>query len=211
MLAGLALVTKQQSVYLAPACLLSLLAERKGRLLLRRPTFAALGVCMLVAGPFYALSLGVDTKSIRANVLSGVEKLDHPLTYYIRLLPGDLGIVLLLLSILGMLTWFWWRKRDSSPVMLVWIVSWYITFTLISTKTPRYIVYWLPAFVYFAVAPLTSVRLTRRLRPVGLGLVLLLVSVSSWKAFTYQRPYVAGYEKVGSRRNERYQGWRSSI
>jgi 4-amino-4-deoxy-L-arabinose transferase-like glycosyltransferase len=197
-LAGLALLVKQQSVYLAPLCLLTVLAERKWRLLFRRATLAAVGICAFVAGPFYVLSLGIDGKSIRANVLSGVEKVAQPFAYYVKMLPGTLGLVLLALGVAGMVSWFWWRKRESSPIMLAWIVGWYVTFTFIGTKTPRYIVYWLPAFIYFAVAPLTSKALPRRLRPVSLSLALVLVAASSWVAWRYQRPYVSGYAKVAN-------------
>jgi hypothetical protein len=198
LLAGLALLAKQQSVYLAPACLLTLLLEGKWRWLLRRATLAALGICCLVAGPFYLVSLGVDTKSIRANVLHGVEKVAHPFAYYSILLPHGLGVPLLVLSLLGIATWFWWRRPGSSPIMLAWLVGWYATFTFIQTKTERYIVYWLPAFVYFAIAPLTARSLPRRWRPLALALALVLVVSGSWKAWTYRRPYVSGYQKVAN-------------
>ena len=206
--ASLALLTKQQSIYLAPVCLLTILATGNWRILFKRATILALLICAAILGPFYFLSFGVDTKSIEANVLQGVEKVVHPFYYYPELLPGQLGMVFLVLSVLGMVTWPWWRKRKLPPIMLAWIAGWYIVFTALGTKTPRYVIYWLPPFIYFLVAPLTSRALPRRLRLVTTALLVGMLVVSSWTAWTYRRPYVSGYEEVSK---QIVQGTRSGV
>jgi Dolichyl-phosphate-mannose-protein mannosyltransferase len=194
--AGLALLAKQQSIFLAPTCLLTIAATHNWKLLISRPMIVALAICAAISAPFYFLSLGVDGKSITANVARGVEKVLHPFYYYPRLLPGQLGTAFLILSLLGIATWPWWRKKALPSIMLAWIVGWYVTYTALGTKTPRYIVYWLPPFIYFLVAPLASKELPRLVRPVAVGVLAVIVGVSSWMAWTYQRPYVSGYDQV---------------
>src|SRR5208337_3401159 len=76
--------------------------------------------------------------------------------YYWTKLPAQLGWPLLGLSLAGLLTSWWWAKRECALVMLSWIAACYVTMSLLNQKEPRYIVFWLPAFVYFAVGPLTA-------------------------------------------------------
>lgn len=196
--ASLALLTKQQSIYLALLCLFTVVGLRKWRLLLKGSTLRALGLCLLITGPFYALDLIIDRQTIIANVLKGITPVRHPFTYYLRALPHQLGSVLLALSVIGLVTRRWWKKPGAVPVMLAWIAAWYVTYALIGTETTRYMVYWLPPFIYFAVAPLTARRSTWWFRPAALAVVLGLIGSYTWTAWAYQRPFVSGYETLAT-------------
>jgi len=197
--AGLALLTKQQSVFLAPFCLIALLITRRWRLLWTATTFQALAICLLIAAPFYALSLGVDISSIKANLTKGVEHIAHPYTYYLAMLPARLGKLLLGLSVVGIASCFFGGKREASQIMLAWIAAWYLVFTLIATKDPRYVTYWVPPFVYFAVALFTAKNMQRLARPIAVGMLAVLVARTSWSAWNYERPYVSGYNQVAQK------------
>src|SRR5260370_25683191 len=99
--AGLALLTKQQGVYLALFFLLSALGLGKWRELLSRPILWAAGIVLAIVGPFYVLELSVDRQSIAANILQGVDRVPpNRFTYYLQALPQELGLVLCELSIL---------------------------------------------------------------------------------------------------------------
>ncbi|MGH2509833.1 MAG: glycosyltransferase family 39 protein, partial [Ktedonobacteraceae bacterium] len=194
LLAGLALLTKQNCIYLAPFCLLTIAASRKWRLVIRRRILWALGIVLLVAGPFYIFMEKVYGKAMRIAVEKGSHAIAHPWTYYLKAAPGQLGWPLLILALVGILTWRWWGKRENAILMLMWILSCYLTFNVFAEKAPRYIIYWIPPLVYFAIASLGSVRLPARLRPVGLGILVLIIGTVGWEAWRFQRPYVSGYE-----------------
>src|SRR5205823_2696237 len=81
-------------------------------------------------------------------------------------------------------------------VMGVWIVSCYVSFSFLGQKAPRYVLYWIPAFVFFAVGPLTS---RGPLRWLTVPVLATLLAFQGWRAWQYQRPYVSGYEAAAHR------------
>lgn len=194
--AALALLTKQQSIFLAPLALLATIACRKWRLVLSRNTLKSLTICVLLILPFYMTSLDVDAGSIKGNLRMGLRHISDPFTYYPAALPKSLGMLFLALGYSGIATWIWWRRRESPPIMLAWIVGWYVTFTFIATKDTRYIVYWIPPFIYFAVAPFTSKVVPRLLRPAAFTVVAAILVLTAYTGWTYERPYVSGYRQV---------------
>lgn len=199
-LAALALLTKQHSFYLAPFCVLTLLVERKLRLAVTWRMGGALGIVLLLAGPFYAVAFVMHGQTIRADVLQGtVTTAVHPLWFYPRVLPGQLGLPLLAAAMIGLLTSPWWTRGDRIRVMVVWIVACYLSFSFLGQKTPRYILSWVPAFVFFAVGPLTNAALAKRLKWVTVPLLAILVVYQTWWAWHFQRPYISGYEAAARR------------
>ncbi len=195
--AGLALLTKQQGVYLALFFLLSALGLGKWRELLSRPILWAAGIVLAIVGPFYVLELSVDRQSIAANILQGVDRVPpNRFTYYLQALPQELGWVLLALSILGILLCWRYAKRRSFIFMSAWIAAWYLTYFVISTKQTRYMVYWLPPYIFFAVAPLTSHVLPRLARIGAAAVALALVCGYVWAGWHYERPYIVGYKAL---------------
>src|SRR6266851_2974746 len=196
---ALALLTKQQGVYLALFFLLSAFGLGKWRQLLSRPTLWAAGIVLAIAGPFYVLELSIDRQSVAANILKGVDRVPpNRFTYYLQALPHELGWVLLGLSILGVLPCWRYAKRQSCIFMLAWIAAWYVTYFVISTKQTRYMVYWLPPFIFFAVAPFTS-RLLPKLAKMGATVVTFaLICGYAWAGWRYERPYVVGYKALAT-------------
>ncbi len=197
--AGLALLTKQQGVYLALFFLLSAFALGKWRQLLSRPTLWAVGIGLAIAGPFYVLELSIDRQSVAANIWQGVDRVPpNRFTYYLQALPHQLGWVLLGLSILGVLLCWRYANRRSCIFMLAWIAAWYVTYFVISTKQTRYMVYWLPPFIFFAVAPFTS-RVLPKLAKMGATVVTFaLICGYAWAGWRYERPYVVGYKALAT-------------
>jgi 4-amino-4-deoxy-L-arabinose transferase-like glycosyltransferase len=194
-LAALALLTKQHSIYLALFCLLTLVAERKLSLLGTRSMVAALVIVLLVAGPFYAAALALHPQTIAADVLQGTGEAE-PWSYYLRALPRLLGWPLLLLSMAGMVTSPWWIGFRRIQPLLLWIVACYVTFSFLGQKDPRYILYWVPAFVFLAAGVLSSRAVPRQLRWVTIPALLVLIAYQTWWAWHYERPYVSGYEQA---------------
>lgn len=192
--AGAALLTKQNSVYLPLFCLASAITLGRWRLLLKPPVlWSVLGVA-LIAGPYYFLVHKTYWQStviyMTGNThVSGMANL----VFYWKCLPGQLGWTLLALSLLGLVTSPRWDRRTSTLLMLTWIGACYVTFTLIGLKDARHTLYWLPPFTYFVAGMLTRMFARPPLRAVaGVGAAVLLGS-SLAAAWSYQRPYTAGY------------------
>ncbi len=203
-LAALALLTKQQSIFLVPLCVLSILAEKKWRLALDRRLWIAVGLVIVIAGPFYALDFAVHRISINEAVVQGNRAIAHPALYYWSILPAQLGWPLLALALLGVITFRWWARPKSALLMLMWIAACYVAFTPIAIKEPRYILSWVPPFVYFAIGPWASKPVWRWrwrrhwLRPVAVAVITALVVSEAWAGWRYQRPYVSGYATAAS-------------
>ncbi len=197
--ASLALLTKQQSIYLATFCLLTVLAERKWRLVLDLHVLRAVGICLLLAGPFYIVAFAVHWQTIAIGIFDRTVQGANPYVYYWLQLPSQLGWPLMLLSALGMATSWWWGKRESELPMLMWIAACYLTSALIAGKEPRYILYWLPPFVYFAVSPITVKFRALWTRPVLAAVIVLLLVTHAWSGWAFERPYLSGYEALARR------------
>jgi len=196
-----ALLTKQTSIYLVLFCLLSVAITHKWHLLFRRSALIVLATCILVVGPYYALDFAIHRSTVATDVLGpGATSLSswaHHFTYYWQYLPLQLGWPLLALSVLGIATCLKSRNLETT-VMLMWILSCYITFTFIPSKTPRFNIYWVPAFIYFATVPILELR-GRASRVIGTAVLVCLLIMMTKSAWNYQRPYVAGYAPVASR------------
>jgi len=195
---SLAMLTKQSVIFLPVACALSVIMLRRWKLVLTPNFLKALAIVAVLIGPFYTLEFLVHWKGIAMDLLGSTNP--HPRTnalfFYARALPGQLGWPLLLLSLVGIATCRWWSKREASVVMLAWIGACYITFTLISHKEARYSFYWIPAFTYFAVGLLTSPWRMKAVRVLGALLAVALLGNALASAWRYERPYIAGYEKL---------------
>ncbi len=194
LVAGLALLTKQQSIYLAAFCLLTVVVERKWRTLVNWTTPLAILLGLLLVLPFYLLALKMHSQTIVLDVFRGVGPAStNFLAFYWLTLPGELGWVLLGLSLVGLATFRWWARSEGARFMLLWILSCYVTASCFAGKEPRYIIYWLPPFVFFAVGPLTSPLWKGKARIVATALVILLLARPVWYAWEYERPYISGY------------------
>ncbi|MGO8793587.1 MAG: ArnT family glycosyltransferase [Candidatus Sulfotelmatobacter sp.] len=191
----LACLTKQHAIYLPIWCLITLVALKKWDRILNRRAIITAAVCCVIIAPVYIFgilmnpSLGLNVKGTAAN-----STMDW--TYYWSKLPELIGWSALILSICGALLCLWRGKRDNVIIMLAWILSCYVFFTLIPHKEPRYIFYWVPAFAYFAVAPFTRRASLRWLRISGIALVALVLASYTARAWKYQRDYVSGYAQL---------------
>ena len=190
-----ALLTKQTDVYLALFFVLTIVSERKWNLLRNRSIWTGVALSLLLIAPFYVVAFRIHGKAIQYDTLQ-TPQTGNPLAYYFRELPGQLGWLILCLSLFGILTSTWWGKWTTTRIMLLWIVACYLTMTAFAVKQPRYTIYWIPPFVYFAVGPFASLRLPRFGRLVGATASAFLLAyfiVSAWK---YERPFISGYAEA---------------
>ncbi len=192
--ACLALLTKQTAIYLALFCFLTLLVRWQWRILRERDILRGIAICLLVLGPFFVLAFLLHGQTISYDVAKRAVQGYNPLFYYWIKLPSQLGLPVLALSLLGILTATRWDRRENLLDMSVWILACYLTFTVLAGKETRYILYWLPPYMYFASGLLTAAWGPRWKRVAGGALALLLVSWQFVGAWRFERPYVTGYE-----------------
>jgi hypothetical protein len=147
----------------------------------------------LITGPYYFLVYRFHWQTTVMNLtdakVSGIAKA----VFYWRTLPGQLGWTLLALSLLGLVTSPRWDRRTTTLLMLTWIGSGCVMFTLIGLKSPRHMLYWLPPFTYFAAGLLTRMFPRQPLRAIAGGAAVLLLGSSLVIGWRYERPYVSGY------------------
>jgi Dolichyl-phosphate-mannose-protein mannosyltransferase len=205
--ASLALLTKYQAIYLPVFCLLTVLALRKWSLLFNRTAVWAFGIILLLTAPYYLLALKIHGQvllilarvSLAENVpMAGGRHVD-PYNYYWGKLPEQLGWPLLLLSVAGVATSRWWDKKESTVVMLLWVAACYLGLSFLGAVEPRYMIYWLPPFIYFAAAPLTAMLSRKWVGLPGAAAALVLFGIYFRSSWNYERPYISGYAAVASR------------
>ena len=191
--AAAALLTKQQSIYLAAFCGLTVVSLRKWDLLRPRRIAGAFALSALLVVPYYTLSFWLHHQTIAADVLQGTEKAGNRLTYYWMLLPQSTGWVVLGLALAGILTWRKWTTNDAFRLMAMWIAACYLTLCLLAQRQPRYSIYWLPPIAFFASGVFFIRTTSVRARAALAVLALAVLGSSVWSAWRYHRPYTGGY------------------
>jgi hypothetical protein len=197
--ASAAALTKQNSVYLIPFCVLSGLSVRGWRLFFRAPVLKAVAIGVVLTAPFYALVYLVHWKNVSTDLGEKSGSVFEAVAFYWRALPEQLGWSVILLAIVGVITAGRWARPKVPLIMLSWIVACYITFTVIGHKAPRYAIYWIPPFLYFALGPLIHYFRKPALRTAGAVAAVFLAGTGVIYGWSYHRPYVSGYEPVVQR------------
>ena len=205
---GGALLVKQNAIFLAAACPLSVLLLGKWRLFLNRRVLGPLAILIVLLAPFYGTVAVVHWKTIAMDLtghgMANVEdsaRSGHlgSLLFYIKALPEQLGWPLLALAVAGMASCRWWSQRTAAVFMGCWIVGCYVTFTAISHKEVRYTLCWIPPLIYFAVGPLTAKWREPAIRLIAGALALAVLVSSVIVGSRYERPYLSGYARVAQR------------
>jgi hypothetical protein len=193
---AVAALVKYTSFCLVPFCILTTLAMGKLRLVLRWRTLLAMALVAVAIGYYYYLFFTLHWASTsnfthlqHANTLDAV-------VYYCVVAREQLGWPLLLLSVAGMLTCRLWDKSNGSKVMFCWIAACYLTFSMLEIKQGRHVLFWIPAFVYFATGFLLSAWRQKAVRLAGRAAAIVLLCCAILAGWSYQRPYVEGYEAV---------------
>jgi hypothetical protein len=83
--------------------------------------------------------------------------------------------------------------------MLTWMVTCYGALTLIGHKEARYIIYWIPPFLYFASGILFCFFREPRLKLAATVIAMVLLSTTLVSAWSFHRPYMTGYAAVPRR------------
>ena len=206
--AAAALLTKQSAIFVPLVCLLTTALLGKWRLVLNRRVLGPLALLVVLVGPFYSLVYIVHWKTISMDLLgqqssgaghSLLEQVGQSMRFYLKTAPEQLGWPILILAIVGILTYRLWSRWEAAAFMLAWLAGGYITFTAIHHKEARYSFFWIPPFIYFVSGLLTAKWRFRPLRVLALAVAVILSVQAVVTGWSYQRPYVGGYAALASR------------
>ena len=197
--ASAALLTKQNGVYLIPFCVLSGLLCGGWKLFLRKEVLRAVAICFVLIAPFYTLVYAVHRKTIAMDLAEKSMAGGSRWLFYVKALPGQLGWSLLGLGLLGILTSGTWARAKVPGIMLSWIFACYLTLTLIGHKEPRYVIYWIPPFIYFASGLLFCFFRKPWLKVAGAAAAVALLGTTLASAWSFHRPYVTGFDAVAKK------------
>jgi hypothetical protein len=191
---AVALLTKQTAVFLVLFFGLHFLVERRFRLLRRWDVWCALATCMVVVLPWYLFSFRFMTLSYQRGIEGRFRDsaTGWDLAYYLKLLPQQLGLVLIVLVLAGFI-WSLFRARRRFQFLILWVISCYLCFTLLQEKDIRHTIIWIPPLVYFALLGLEAVLNNRRWASAACVVLALWVLV---KALRFEVPKVIGVENV---------------
>jgi len=193
--ASAALLTKQNGIYLIPFCALTGLLYGGWKFFFRKEVLYALAICLVLISPYYAVVYAVHWKTIAMDLNEKTDAITRWL-FYLKVLPEQLGWGLLGMGVLGILTSRRWARPEVAGIMLSWIVACYVTLTLIGHKEARYVIYWVPPFLYFACGLLFSFFRTPALKRAAAVAATVVVGTALASAWSFHRPYVAGYAEI---------------
>jgi hypothetical protein len=191
----MAALTKQNNVYLLLFCLMSLTALKSWHLLYRRGTLIALAIAVLCAGPYYLVLYRVHWATIAGDALEKQPTVALSLAFYVKALPELTGWPILALALAGFATCFLWARKTNVLIFVCWFISVYLTMTIIGHKEARYVIYLVPALLYFALWPLIWRALPKAVCRVAVG---GLIAYLAWSAWQFERPWVGGYAPVAN-------------
>jgi hypothetical protein len=195
----LAMYTSQKSFFLAVFLCVHFVVSWRWRLLKRWDVWASAVVSVLLVLPWYLLTVNRLALSYERAVGRGFQHTASArhLQYYWQLLPEQLGgdyvgLAITCLAVAG-LVWALLRAPRQYALLLVWVFTTYICFTLIQEKTVRHTMFWVPALIYFALLALEILFLGRNAGRVVCGALALYFVVNG--AF-FQTQKMGGMDEV---------------
>ncbi len=189
---------RYQAILMAPIFFGYILILKRPRNLITKKNLLICFFCMLLIAPLVLLALKYSPTNIhwltRINLSSRLSFSN--ISYHITAVwKSHLTLPVLILSVLSMGGSIY-RRDKRALLFLLWIVGYYLQITLIgATISPRYSMYWIPAFCLFAALPIDL--FSHRQWKVLCSAVLILLS--GWQfamALQSEPDYASGYEQA---------------
>jgi 4-amino-4-deoxy-L-arabinose transferase-like glycosyltransferase len=188
---------------------LYLLGLRRFDVLRRREVWLAALLALVLVLPVYVPMLaGFGKAHFQLTVTGGANSErtgDGPLAalaFYPGTLVRQIGWAILVPSVVGLLAALGPARRRACWPYLALAAATYLTFTPLAERQARHAIYWVPAFVLFAVEGITWIagRLPRfsRLRRPQTAAVLagLVAGLAFWRVAARPATYVRGYAEA---------------
>jgi hypothetical protein len=189
-----AMYTSQKSFFLAFLFAVHFLIKWRFRMLRRWDVWVALLVTNAVVLGWYWFSLGELVLSYERAIGEGfrhISRTEH-ITFYLELLPEQLGVVLTGLAGLGFLYAVFFKPRQYG-LFLLWTAATFFCYTLVQEKDVRHTMIWIPPLVYFA---LLAVDVAFSRWKLGVWAGAALAAVVAFQAIRFEAPRLGGIEPV---------------
>jgi hypothetical protein len=192
---ALALLTKQNAVFLPVFAVFYLLAQRKWHLILSPVGAKAACMVAFIAGPYYAFMAWVYGKTIAMALGEKKVSISRGALAYLAAIPSQTSWILLACALGGLVVVLLRRQREVFAFSISWITACWLVMALIGHKENRYVMYWLPGFALLA-ATLFGTEMAHKLRRPQIAAASLVLIAVSAKAIAFERPYICGYQEV---------------
>jgi len=207
---GLMLWTNQKAAFMLPIFLFYPLLIRKPGLFLVSSTWLLAAVILVFLIPLTILSfwlgdynMALATKGLMAPQQAQIVKEGHSqLFVYLHYLYHDyFSLPILMLAVLGIAVAIF-KKNKNSILYGLAIFCVYLTFTIVSVKIPRYAIYWIPPFCFFAAFAVVTVadnlagRIRRRKSLITSIFMAVPLIFQIWSSFPIHIYHVSGFESA---------------
>jgi hypothetical protein len=178
-----AFLISQKAIFLVFFIGFDFVMERRFRLLKRLDIWLALLASVLAVLPWYWLASKTMSTWLTRVIGHGYSYLlpSSNYTFYLAKLYSQLGPVLLSLACVGFVLALLRRTR-ADRILLVWVLSGYICFALISEKDPRHTMLWIPPLLYLALMALETLLIRRDLGLIATSALALVFLVSGLRS-----------------------------
>lgn len=199
---ALAALTRFDAIYLLPLFLILLVVCKEWKLLKRGEVLIVAALALLLVAPFYLLSASgigwmhfkfvTETLSPNDPAFLSLSRL----FFYPSRLPVQLGVVALIPAIVGLVCSLRAGRRSASWIYFAIIAAVYLTFTPMGELQPRHVIYWIPAFAFFAADGLVRVASWLRIQKLYFPLAACVLLSLVWSGLARPLKYVRGYEEA---------------
>ena len=150
---GLALWTNQKAAFLLPLLLIYPILAKKPRLFLLKNSWISYGIILSFLIPLACITIWLGAQNLAQSLGTGTEfnrfsgsQLFRNIYY---LYHNHFSVPVLLLALAGVFFTLI-RRNAKSLIYISAILCVYLFFTFIKHKIPRYCMYWIPFFCFFA-------------------------------------------------------------
>jgi hypothetical protein len=197
MLAGFvvgAFLISQKAIFLVFFIGFDLMIERRFRLLKKIDVWLALLTSMVGVLPWYVLASQTMTTLLSRVIAHGYSYLTvaYNYTFYPIKVYQQLGPLVVCLACVG-IVFALLKPSRANRILLTWVVSGYLCFSLVSEKDPRHTILWIPPLLYLALLALDLLLARRSVVLAASSAVALFFFIA---AFRSERPKISGLEEV---------------
>jgi hypothetical protein len=199
-----AALTRFSGIYLLPLFLILLIARKRLDILRRGDVVLASIFAIFLVLPFYgitALKFGWVYEKINIEGVisgSGSSRFLAPANFlfYLKSLPSQIGLFILVPALIGVISGMSAERRKACWPYLAMAIAPYLTFSPLPLRDSRFMIYWVPAFSFFAVAGIVFVAMWLKIKKLAILLSFFVIVATAWTTLKSPSPFVRGYEEA---------------
>jgi hypothetical protein len=168
----------------------------------RKEVWIAILISAILITPLALITFWLGSHNIAQSMGHGAEvnpfhrlSIANLTVYFKYLINHQLTPPVLVLTIIGII-WTAVKRERRGLYFAVGIVSTYVFFSYVVAKLPRYTIFWIPAFLLFAVLPLYFMRHSKGKHVVGSILMAVIICYQVSQVYSRTPYYATGYKEA---------------